>query len=1485
MTDNEPDQSGKININIDHSGDGRVKTGDIIAGDKITAENATINKVGRDQHNYHGLTVAQVEALFHNLQEENQPKTWNGQNPYLGLNAFQLGDAKFFFGRETLVDELLEQVKTSNFITITGPSGSGKSSVARAGLLYALKSGRIERSEHWVLATMQPAGNPMEQLARAFGRATQSTMAADTLRQDPRSFPDQVDMHLTDDQNQRLVLLVDQFEELFTQTKDIDERVAFINLLTTAIEMVDSRIKIILALRSDFISQAIIYSELRRLMNEQTQFVGGMSTNDLAKAIIKPALVVGASIEPSLVSQVIEDMKGEPGTLPLLSFALRDLFERKNAKRGDKVILTLSDYLDAGGLEHALEQHADKIFATFSEEQQLLAKNIFSKLIEVGQGQVDTRRTAALSELIPAGKTQDATLNVVEALAQQNARLLITNGGKEDIEANQTTVTIAHERLIDAWPWLRQLVNENRELITLQNQISDDAQIWLDTKDESYLYRGGRLSHIKDQWKNIIPLLNNNSYNFVQAGIQQQKNELQQLRQRAEDAEIVSGQLRNRRNLSLFAAGVAIILAIIAFAFSRTATQNAEQASMAQATSDSNAELAKANESLAATSEAKAIQNLEEAVNQADIATENLTVALSRQLASYADIEFAKDNPDLSLLLAIEAGYKSDTLEAYSAIQNVLTNPGQPLLILQHRRPVRHATWNNSESQILTSSWDHTSRIWNGKSGKELLRLQHNGAVNRSAWNKDETLILTSSDDNTARIWDVSNGTELLRLQHDHAVNNAIWSHDNSLILTRSRDYTARVWDASEGTELLRLDHEDEVDEAIWNNNESQILTRVDRTVYVWDANKGTELFRLDHEGHIYSAVWNNMESFILAYGQDNTARVWDAKDGTELLRLQHEDVVNDAVWNKDESLILTGSQDKTVRIWDVRTGEEITRIPHNEGVSNVAWNHDESMILSSGYDGTIRIWDASTGDEQTILDLGDNIGQFALNQNESKLLVARHFDGIVDVWDLNGEELWSQLHHDHTIWHSTWNKDGSRILTAGDDNTVRVWDITRGAGLAEFGYAGSIYNMLWSEDNSKILVGGTGKTAHVLDVASRSELMTFPHALAVGHTIWNKDESKVLTFITSTHDEEHTVYIWDTANGQKITSLSHHDTIRQAVWNSDESRILTSSWDYQARIWDAESGEILVRLQHQGGVNHALWNSDETRLLTSSWDSTARIWDARNGAELMRLQHDGTVRRAFWSQDESRILTFSDDHTARIWDAATGQELIQLRHNNAVKSAEWNADESQILTHSSIERVVRVWDAQSGDELFSLRHDTDKSIDGALWNNDESKILTYDSGDNMVYVWSALNGKEVFRLQHEHGVNHAIWNNDGSRILTSSSDNMTRIWDAKTGEELIRLQHYSPAVESMWNEDETQVLARTAGTISVFIVDIHLLTKFACLQAPRNFTRTEWQKFMGNELYRATCPNLPIEAASASSSQQQQHFATYSRKIYHLPL
>jgi energy-coupling factor transporter ATP-binding protein EcfA2 len=509
----------------DNNQEGNQNTGSAREVDNPSSVRAENNIVGGEvsiagRDIYKGYTAEQVSVLLAQITSTFQPKPFDGRCPYKGLDVFEEEDADLFFGRERLVEDLLGRVKESRAIFIIGPAGSGKSSLVRAGLIHALKQGAIKNlhSERWLYETMRPGREPIKDLARTFSRLKSLELEEyfRTHANQNNVLNECAESVLSPREDQRFVLFVDQFEEVFTQISQEEERLAFLNMLVYAATVENGRVIVLFAVRSDFVSNFAMYPQLNALLNQQFVQIGAMRADELVSAIAQPALRVGLRMDSDLISNIINDMKGEPGALPLMQFALKDLFDSQQEK-GSLTALTLNDYLMRGGIHMSLERHADHSFAALSESEQQLARSIFSALIEIGRGTADTPRTALFDEVIPANTKAEDVKRVVQKLA--DARLITT-----DEQAGKDTVMISHGKLIEAWPWLRKLVNENRDVIILQNKIANDAQEWEENhRDPSYLYTGTRLANILGQRKVKRLILGTLSQEFVDSAEAWQK--------------------------------------------------------------------------------------------------------------------------------------------------------------------------------------------------------------------------------------------------------------------------------------------------------------------------------------------------------------------------------------------------------------------------------------------------------------------------------------------------------------------------------------------------------------------------------------------------------------------------------------------------------------------------------------------------------------------------------------------------------------------------------------------------------------------------------------------------------------------------------------------------------------------------------------------------------------------------------------------------
>jgi len=476
------------------------------------------------------LTTLDDERAFRSLVSgitgtkppEPDATRFEGVCPYRGLEAFRPDDAKFFFGRENLtgwlVSALRREVRAAQgvrFLGVLGPSGSGKSSVALAGLVPRLMAGAIERSDHWPVAILRPGNDPLKNLAAAvvprfllagaLPDAGQLLKLADDARADARILDvfAQAALHDRPD-DVRLVVVVDQFEEVFTYRPqegpararfEQDRDQFFANLLNAAATP-GGRVVVVLTMRSDFLSACAKFPQLSAVLSAHQDLVGPMTAAELREAIERPAYLVGCEVEASLTERLLADVEGQPGALPLLQFALTEVWKKREVRR-----LTLRAYTELGkddkgeprGIEGVLDHRASEIYRNLTAVDRDLCRRLFLRLVQPGEGTGDTKRRVPYRELLPDDPARaEGVRKLVQTLASRDARLITTEGA----EANDSAVEVAHEGLIRGWTQLRQWVEAERVGLRIQRRLTEAAHEWAAARHENkegYLYSKARL--------------------------------------------------------------------------------------------------------------------------------------------------------------------------------------------------------------------------------------------------------------------------------------------------------------------------------------------------------------------------------------------------------------------------------------------------------------------------------------------------------------------------------------------------------------------------------------------------------------------------------------------------------------------------------------------------------------------------------------------------------------------------------------------------------------------------------------------------------------------------------------------------------------------------------------------------------------------------------------------------------------------------------
>lgn len=783
--------------------------------------------------------IAHFLELAQSARQEDAPAP--GFAPYKGLLFFDESDADLFFGREALTEQLVRHVMdiardaSTRFLAVVGASGSGKSSLVRAGLAVALKHAG------WETCVLTPTASPLK------------TLQANL-------HPEQMN------RTERMLFVVDQFEEVFTLCRDEMERIAFIENLLTYAQDESKKITVVIALRADFYSHCAQYPLLRSVIASQQEYIGQMTTEALRRAIEEPARRGGWEFEPGLVDVLLQDIgvQGshvpEPGALPLLSHALLATWERR---RG--CLFTLHDYYSAGGVRGAIAETAESVFADqLNQAQQELAQHIFLRLTELGEGTEDTRRRASLNELTRRPDEAAQLRAVLNILAE--ARL---------VTLDEDYAEVAHEALIREWKRLHEWLTQDREGLILHRRLSESAREWQALRqDPAELYRGARLASTREWAARNEEKLNTAERAFLAASIEQEQRvalerEVQRQRELEAAQNLVATQKRRveeqtraahqMRQSTLFLAGaliMALILLLSTFSFSNQSDLNAEDALNAQAT---------------------AVMYADNTANLINVAFGKELLPLSGQTVSTS---LTAHGPNGKLITA-SVDYKDIIIrDAHSG--------AQLLKLTGHTDYVTHIAFSPDGTQLASSSHDKTVILWDLTSGKALFILKgHTDWILSVAFSADGKRLATGSDDTTAIVWDTTTGKALFTFKgHSRSIENVAFSQNGKQLATTSVDSTVITWDLTTGDRLLTLSGYPYAALSVaYNTDSTRIMTgHQDGTVNIWDASTGQLLMTLKgHPGVITAIACSPDGKWLVAVFNDGTARIWNLVTGNIL--------------------------------------------------------------------------------------------------------------------------------------------------------------------------------------------------------------------------------------------------------------------------------------------------------------------------------------------------------------------------------------------------------------------------------------------------------------------------------------------------------------------------------------------------------------------------------------------------------------------------
>jgi WD40 repeat protein len=1131
----------------------------------------------------------------------------SASNPFVGLRPFESDESLLFFGRQEQTVELLERLNRNHFVAVTGSSGSGKSSILKAGLIPRLKAGYlVNDSDKWVICSMKPGQSPVCNLADAIlaqlNDAKNFTATGIQEKINEKGVDAITDVLKLWNNDTNFFLLVDQFEELFrfsmdnADTTKKDEAIDFVNILLELSNQIDLSIYVVITMRSDFIGDCAQFYGLPEAMNQSQYIVPKLNRIQLETAIEGPVRLYNEKINPALTARLLNDAQTIKDELPLLQHALMRIWNYEKSKdvNGE---LSVEDYESIGGLEKALSNHADEALSGMSEQELILTKKIFQALTAIDVNGRKIRRPARLSELEAiTGADRGKLLSIINRFIEDNRSFLIINKSEN---TNDLLIDISHESLIRQWGKLSAWVDEEAESGRMLIRLSESATLYKENKKD--LLTGNELQQILQWYHSIKPVKAwalrystdfDNNIQYLQQSEQQQKKQHQK-------------KIRNRRLLVSALIFIIIIIAGFAFITYKNYVSNKKELVL-NYWRNGQSKRAENNvlDGLHLLAEAIAINNDKElrktllVDGQAYLPVTCLKNIFPQKDVIY-NIVFSPDGKNI--LIAGNDG---------SARMIDKTTGGHISKDMQHQSPVNTAIFSKDGKLILTAGNDKTARIWYAVTGKQLHVFNHNDEVTSAVFSPDEKLILTASLNNV-QTWDIATGKKLDSFLFDSPVKTAAFSHDGEKILIACNDIIPHIIQLSNKKEIHFFDS---------SGNDGSI---------------------------IYNAVFSHDGKKIITINTNNVVDVWDST-GKKITSLKHDARITDAVFSPDDKWILTACDDKLARLWDVVSETQIgTAMKHEGPVYAVAFSPDGKQVITGGADKTIKLWDVGEmlKPKEIIFKSNGIVNSAVFNANGNKIAAAG-YDSTVHIFDANGIQT-NSFKHSSWIKAISFNSDGTKILITGNDSTIVISDVATGKELQALKTNSDVNSAAFNNDGNQIVIATkdlfvrtwnfTDKNPHLID--------SFNYPADINSIAFTKNGKTLL--IAS---DDSAAHILDAISGKLLESFNHDDAVESAVFSPDEKIVLTGSFDKTARVWDVTTAkQIGPSMKDIYEVIKAMFNANATWIITTS-SNTVHLWNRNTLKEIgLPLKNYDLLTGAVFSPDSKSILISSHDSTARL--------------------------------------------------------------------------------------------------------------------------------------------------------------------------------------------------------------------------------------------